>query len=264
MKVGMPALLEFGCVRENADFAHSLGLDFVELNLNLSYCRKSLASGNFREELGGLEATLHFFDEADFGTYPEVVDAYLTLLDRYCGYGEGKIRQVNVHLHSGPVVTISGVKHYVYEKEFDEYADRLLKGLSKAREICASHKMNLVVENTDDLPPYATRVYEKLAEAKIPHYTGADSFALNGAFLGYGVNYSDLGTATADMVVDVLVNGADPASTPVRTLNNGIATVNIETAEAIGLDYSMFEDLCEKVIETRTAQEFSDAEETES
>lgn len=107
-------------------------------------------------------------------------------------------------------------------------------------------------------------VYEDFCDAKIPHYCGADSFALNGAFLGYGVNYSDLGTATADMVVDVLVNGADPASTPVRTLNNGIATVNIETAEAIGLDYSMFEDLCEKVIETRTAQEFSDAEETES
>ena len=166
MKVGMPALLEFGCVRENADFAHSLGLDFVELNLNLSYCRKSLESGSFREELGELESTLHFFDEADFGTYPEVVDAYLRLLDRYCGYGEGKIRQVNVHLQSGPVVTISGVKHYVYEKEFGEYADRLLKGLSKAREICASHKMNLVVENTDDLPPYATKVYEKLAEAK--------------------------------------------------------------------------------------------------
>ena len=107
-------------------------------------------------------------------------------------------------------------------------------------------------------------IYEDFCDAKIPHYCGADSFALNGAFLGYGVNYSDLGTATADMVVDVLVNGADPASTPVRTLNNGIATVNIETAEAIGLDYSMFEDLCEKVIETRTAQEFSDAEETES
>lgn len=34
-------------------------------------------------------------------------------------------------------------------------------------------------------------IYEKLAEAKIPHYTGADSFALNGAFLGYGVDYAN-------------------------------------------------------------------------
>ena len=35
-------------------------------------------------------------------------------------------------------------------------------------------------------------IFEKFADAKIPHYTGADSFALNGAFLGYGVNYTEL------------------------------------------------------------------------
>ncbi|MCD7778702.1 MAG: ABC transporter substrate-binding protein [Clostridiales bacterium] len=99
-------------------------------------------------------------------------------------------------------------------------------------------------------------IYEKFIEAKIPHYTGADSFALNGAFLGYGVNYVDLGTATADMAVDILVNGADPASTPVYILDNGIATVNTETAEAIGLDYSMFADMCSSVVETITAEEF--------
>ena len=99
-------------------------------------------------------------------------------------------------------------------------------------------------------------IYEKFIDASIPHYAGADSFALNGAFLGFGVNYVDLGTATADMVADILVNGADPASTPVVTLDNGIATVNTDTAEAIGLDYSMFEGMCAEVKETVTAEEF--------
>ena len=60
------------------------------------------------------------------------------------------------------------------------------------------------------------------------------------------------------MVSDILAGGADPATTAVRTLNNGIATVNTETAEAIGIDYSMFKDMCEKVVETKTAKEFSD------
>lgn len=99
-------------------------------------------------------------------------------------------------------------------------------------------------------------IYEKFLDAKIPHYGGADSFALNGAFLGYGVNYEDLGTATADMVSDVVVNGADPAQTAVQHLDNGIATVNTETADAIGLDYSMFSDMCAKLVETKTAEEF--------
>ena len=103
-------------------------------------------------------------------------------------------------------------------------------------------------------------IYEDFLDAGIPHYCGADSFALNGAFCGYGVNYADLGTATADMVVEILVNGSDPASTPVQMMDNGIATVNTETAGIIGLDYSMFSNLCDEVRETVTAKEFSDIE----
>lgn len=98
-------------------------------------------------------------------------------------------------------------------------------------------------------------IYEKFIDAGIPHYCGADSFALNGAFCGYGVDYANLGTATADMVVEIL-QGADPAETAVQTFDNGIATVNTETAEAIGVDYSGFEELCTSVVETVTAESF--------
>lgn len=98
-------------------------------------------------------------------------------------------------------------------------------------------------------------IYEKFLDAGIAHYAGADSFALNGAFCGYGVDYENLGTATADMVVDIL-KGADPATTPIMTFDNGIATVNTESAEALGLDYSGFEEVCTSVVETVTAEEF--------
>jgi len=99
-------------------------------------------------------------------------------------------------------------------------------------------------------------IYEKFTEAGIPHYAGADSFALNGAFCGYGVDYVELGTATADMVVDILVNGADPATTAVQTMHSGIATVNTEVAQALGMDYSMFADMCTQLVEINTAEEF--------
>jgi putative ABC transport system substrate-binding protein len=99
-------------------------------------------------------------------------------------------------------------------------------------------------------------IYEKFTKAKIPHYCGADSFALNGAFCGYGVNYEELGTETAKIAIDVLVNGKKPGEIAVKTLDNGIATVNTETAEAVGIDYSSFKDMCEQVKETKTAEEF--------
>lgn len=99
-------------------------------------------------------------------------------------------------------------------------------------------------------------IFEKFTDAKIPHYTGADSFALNGAFCGYGVNYENLGTVTADMAIDVLINGADPSTMAVKTLSDGIITINTETAEAIGLDYSVLESMGSQLIETVTAKEF--------
>ena len=99
-------------------------------------------------------------------------------------------------------------------------------------------------------------IYEKFIEAKIPHYCGADSFALNGAYLGYGVNYATLGKETANMVAEILVKGAKPATLPVKILDNGTATVNTETADAIGYDYSKIKDLCDGFVEVKTAEEF--------
>ena len=55
---------------------------------------------------------------------------------------------------------------------------------------------------------------------------------------------------------DILVNGADPAATAVRTLDSGIVTVNTETAAAVGIDDSVFKDMCEELKEVTTAEEF--------
>ena len=97
-----------------------------------------------------------------------------------------------------------------------------------------------------------------------PHYTGADSFALNGAFVGYGVDYANLGQKTADMIADILVDGAKPSETAVETFDNGTATVNTETCEALGLDFDTvkkaFEPLCTQVNEITTAESFDDVE----
>ena len=105
-------------------------------------------------------------------------------------------------------------------------------------------------------------IYETFIEAGIPHYTGADSFALNGAFLGYGVDYANLGVETANMATDILLNGADPATTPVLTFDNGTATINTETCAALGLDYDTiaetFAPLCTQVVPITTAESFDD------
>lgn len=160
MMLGMPILYEYNSVLENVKLAKELGLDFVELNLNFSYCRKEMQLNLLKPmfEGFGLKATLHFFDEADFGSYDHVVDAYLTLLEKYAKLGRGYVEQINIHNITGPVVTIAGNKNYIYEKEYDEYIGRLLKNLKRARSICAAYHIHLVIENTE-IPPFMEEVY---------------------------------------------------------------------------------------------------------
>lgn len=131
--------------------------------------------------------------------------------------------------------------------------------LSAAADALAAEGVDAVFTPTDNTVMTAElAIFEKFTDAGIPHYTGADSFALNGAFLGYGVNYRDLGTATADMAVDILVNGTDPGAVPVQTLSDGIITVNTETAEKVGIDPAVFEGLGSELVTVVTAESFEE------
>ena len=97
----------------------------------------------------------------------------------------------------------------------------------------------------------ASAVAEILNEAGIPHYTGADSFVTAGAFATCGVNYTELGTYTADMAVDILLGGAVPEY---HVMDGGIITVNTDTAAKLGIDYSVFKDM-EGTVKEVTTQE---------
>ena len=91
-----------------------------------------------------------------------------------------------------------------------------------------------------------------LAEAGIPHYAGADSFVRNGAFATCGVNYTDLGTQTADLALEVLQTGEFPEYV---TVSGDIITVNTDTASTLGLDYTLFQDMGSQVVEVQTTQD---------
>lgn len=132
--------------------------------------------------------------------------------------------------------------------------------ISTAADALIAEGVDAVFTPTDNTVMTAElAIYEKFAEAGIPHYAGADSFARNGAFCGYGVDYKALGSQTADMVAKILAEGADPATTPVETSDSNIATVNTETAAALGYDMDQvkknFAPYCASVEETTTNKE---------
>ena len=162
---------------------------------------------------------------------------------------------------------IQEAKDYLDEEgiEYVERTGTTTDEVQLAAEALIADGVDAVFTPTDNTIMTAElSIYEKFIEAGIPHYTGADSFALNGAFVGYGVDYANLGQKTADMIADILVDGAKPSETAVETFDNGTATVNTETCEALGLDFdtvkTAFEPLCTQVNEITTAESFDDVE----
>lgn len=149
------------------------------------------------------------------------------------------------------VTPIAEAKAYLDAKGI-KYVDKT--GNSNDEVITAVNSMldqvDAVFTPTDNVVMAAAgAVAELLAEAGIPHYTGADSFVTAGAFATCGVNYTELGTYTADMALAVLETGNVPEY---HVMDGGIITVNTETASAIGADYSAFSDMANTVIEVVT------------
>lgn len=162
---------------------------------------------------------------------------------------------------------IEHAKAYLDDKgvEYVERTATTAEEVALAAQALVSDGVDAVFTPTDNTIMKAElAIYETFADAGIPHYTGADSFALNGAFLGYGVDYANLGRETADMIASILTEGKDPATTPVITFDNGTATVNTEICEKLGFDFDTvseaFAPYCTRVEEITTAENFSDLE----
>ena len=98
-------------------------------------------------------------------------------------------------------------------------------------------------------------IAEDLAKNGIPHYTGADSFVRNGAYATCGVNYTDLGTKTADLAYSAITEGMGSME-DYYLMDGGIITVNTDTAAMIGkqAEYSCFDSMG-TVVEVTTTKD---------
>ena len=134
---------------------------------------------------------------------------------------------------------IAEAKAYLEEKGI-EYLEKTGTTSGEVLEAAASMvgRVDAVFTPTDNAVMAAeAAVAEVLNADGIPHYTGADSFVTSGAFTTCGVNYTELGTKTADMAFDILLGGEIG---DFHVMDGGIITVNTDTAAACGIDYSVF------------------------
>lgn len=161
--------------------------------------------------------------------------------------------------------SVKEAKTYLKKKgvEVVEHTGTTVAEVQLAASAMVQDKVDAVFTPTDNTVMTAElSIYEELMRANIPHITGADSFALNGAFLGYGVDYKEVGRETGRMIADILLNDKNPGEVPVKTFDNGTATINTDVIAALGLDFDNISKVigpfCTNVQGIRTAEDFED------
>ncbi len=135
------------------------------------------------------------------------------------------------------VAVVEDLKEYAAANglEVEEAAVTNASEIQQAAQSLAQ-KCDIVFSPTDNTVASSIATANQVfIEAGVPFYVGADSMVKDGALATYGINYQVLGQETADMVIEI-INGADPAEMPVRTMEDMEVYINSQTAADMGID----------------------------
>lgn len=97
-------------------------------------------------------------------------------------------------------------------------------------------KVDAIYSPTDNMIAGGMATVTQVAiENKIPVIVGAEGMVASGALATYGINYYNLGLKTAEMAVEILRDGKNPAEMPIRYLDEFELKTNDQTAAALNI-----------------------------
>ena len=167
---GMPTLIETQTLQDCVLLCRSLGLDFIELNMNLpQYQLPALNADHLRAvaEEYGLYFTIHLdenLNPADFN--PHVAAAWRrTVLETIDLAQRLHTPILNMHLPRGVYFTLPDRKVYL----FDQYREQYLASIRAFRDQCAAcideRGPVILIENTDGFLPFQMDAISLLLES---------------------------------------------------------------------------------------------------
>lgn len=97
-------------------------------------------------------------------------------------------------------------------------------------------KVDVIYVPTDNMIAAGMVTVAQVAnQNKIPTIVGEDGMVQSGGLATYGINYYELGRQTANMAVEILRDGKNPAQMPIQYLEKCDLSVNQATADALGI-----------------------------
>ena len=150
--------------------------------------------------------------------------------------------------------SIEEAKAYLKDKgiEIIEATGNTDDEIKQAATSLIASKVDAVFTPTDNVVMASElTIAQDFMDAKIPHYTGADSFVKSGALVTCGVNYTELGKLTADLAYSILTGGEVK---DYEVVPGGIITVNTDVCEKLGISPDIFSDFGE-IVEVTTIKD---------
>jgi sugar phosphate isomerase/epimerase len=225
---GMPTLIELPSLEATILLCHKLGLDFVELNMNLPEYQADQLDVDELQHLAskyGIYYTIHLdeaFNPYDFNK--RVATAYTeTALQVIDIAKKLNIPILNMHHPEGIHFKLPDRKEYLFQQYKDVYLDSIRTFRGICEETIGSHDMKICVENTSgwDKAPYLQEGINCLLESPVfaltfdtGHNAGTDGsdegfilehkvkfihMHLHDAFVGTNRNHLPLGIGELDI-----------------------------------------------------------------
>ncbi|MCR2045027.1 sugar phosphate isomerase/epimerase family protein [Anaerosalibacter massiliensis] len=174
-KLGMPTLIEKDNIIDNIILCKELGLDFIELNMNLPYCMPEYISSKELSKLKNkydIEFTIHFPEDIDFGYfYEEIGQANIRLFQSIARWGaEFGVEKINLHLNPGVYFTLPHEKIFVYEKNEKFFYEKFLGSIVQIRDIAEPLGIKICVENMQ-VHKFVEKAYESLCNIPKVYFT---------------------------------------------------------------------------------------------
>jgi len=119
-----------------------------------------------------------------------------------------------------------------------DYVEATVSNTNEVQQVVKSliGKVDAIYTPTDNMiASCMATVSMEATAAKIPVICGEDGMVQGGGLATFGINYYELGKQTANMAVEILKNGANPAEMPIQYLENCDFSYNPEIAEELGI-----------------------------
>ncbi|EYE87168.1 hypothetical protein Q428_14860 [Fervidicella metallireducens AeB] len=150
---GMPTLIELDTLEDNVKLCKRLGLNFIELNMNLPQYQiekidiRKLVEMQRKEKI---YFTFHLPEEIDIASYHEKIKrVHLDTIREVIEISKIiKSPIINIHMNLGVYFKMPDYKIYLYEKYFNEFYNSILNFRMLVEEWIGDSNIKISIENT--------------------------------------------------------------------------------------------------------------------